>query len=70
MAIKRGEKVQGFLDNFAKKAFGKIQQEAEDQAVCMFCDKEVKGFKDELSKKEYEISGMCQLCQDKVDWEE
>ncbi len=35
---------------------------------CPFCGKDpnVKGFKDELSMKEYEISGLCQDCQDEV----
>lgn len=34
--------------------------------LCPFCKKEVKieDFKDELSKKEYSISGLCQSCQD------
>lgn len=34
---------------------------------CSFpgCDSKVEGFKDELSVREYIISGMCQKCQDK-----
>lgn len=33
---------------------------------CPFCGKDMTNasFKDELSKKEYEISGICQECQD------
>lgn len=30
------------------------------------CSKEITGFKDALSQKEYSISGLCQECQDKV----
>jgi hypothetical protein len=30
------------------------------------CGKEVKGFKDMLSEKEFTISGLCQECQDKI----
>ena len=30
------------------------------------CGKEIKGFRDTLSSKEYSISGLCQDCQDKV----
>jgi hypothetical protein len=67
--IERTPKVQGFLDNFAKKSFGKTQAEAEKEAKCMFCGKKVTGFKDALSRKEYGVSGMCQKCQDGVDWE-
>ena len=33
---------------------------------CALCRQEAKEFKDELSKKEFRISGMCQACQDKV----
>ena len=29
------------------------------------CGKEIKKFKDQLSQKEYTISGLCQDCQDK-----
>jgi len=34
--------------------------------VCAFCGDEITGFKDELSRKEYLISGTCQKCQDQV----
>jgi len=32
------------------------------------CGKPATEFRDELSKKEYTISGLCQECQDKVFW--
>ncbi len=37
-----------------------------DKGLCPLCSKKVADikFKDELSIKEYEISGMCQICQD------
>lgn len=31
---------------------------------CMTCSDKATGFRDELSAREYEISGMCQKCQD------
>ena len=31
---------------------------------CPICHNKIGEFRDELSKKEYEISGMCQDCQD------
>ena len=36
--------------------------------LCFSCKKEVnaEGFKDELSMKEFFISGLCQTCQDEV----
>jgi hypothetical protein len=35
---------------------------------CPFCCKEVSenDFRDELSKREFDISGICQECQDKI----
>lgn len=30
------------------------------------CGKEITGFKDILSQKEYRISGLCQKCQDEI----
>lgn len=33
---------------------------------CPICKNSITGFKDDLSKKEYLISGMCQKCQDSV----
>jgi hypothetical protein len=36
---------------------------------CPLCSKPVVGFKDLLSAREFEISGMCQQCQDSI-WNE
>ena len=37
-----------------------------EQGLCPFCAKTVhyREFRDELSQKEYRISGLCQKCQD------
>jgi hypothetical protein len=35
-------------------------------SMCVTCGKAVTGFKDDLSRREYAISGMCQECQDAV----
>ena len=39
-----------------------------EAGLCPFCRKPVlkNDFKNELSKKEYRISGLCQKCQDKT----
>lgn len=37
-----------------------------EKKICPTCNKPVGEFRDELSKKEYKISGMCQVCQDSV----
>ena len=38
------------------------------EGKCPFCSKVIdpKEFRDELSRKEYRISGLCQKCQDEI----
>lgn len=38
------------------------------EGKCPFCEKAVKAdeFRDELSRKEFKISGLCQSCQDEI----
>ena len=38
-----------------------------ENKICPFCKEKIENnFKDELSRKEYKISGLCQKCQDKM----
>ena len=56
------------IDTLITKVTG-IDRVASIQAqICPFCGDEINidKFKDELSKKEFTISGLCQQCQDKV----
>ena len=64
--MERTKELQNFLDSFAKKAFGRSPTEAKEKKICVYCGKEIKmkDFKDQLSIKEYEISGLCQKYQD------
>jgi len=64
--VEKTKELQNFLDGFAKKAFGRSPAEAKEKKICVFCGKPIKmeDFKDPLSIKEYEISGLCQKCQD------
>lgn len=54
------------INNLIKGLMGKDREETIRNGLCMTCDNEAKEFKDQLSRKEYTISGMCQECQDKV----
>ena len=47
---------------------GKDRVETIREGHCMMCNNEFvsENFRDELSEKEYSISGMCQECQDEV----
>lgn len=55
-----------FKNNLAKNMFGKTATECEDQKICVSCHKSITKFSDALSVKEYNISGLCQECQDSV----
>lgn len=46
--------------------FGKQREFAEANETCMTCGERITEFRDQLSEKEYEISFMCQKCQDSV----
>jgi len=54
-------------DMMVRAGFGKEMILA-STGFCPFCRKVVRkqDFKDDLSKREYGISGLCQLCQDSV----
>lgn len=45
---------------------GISRQDAADEGVCTACRGPITGFRDDISKREYEISGFCQNCQDDV----
>ncbi len=56
-------------ENYAKKFVGKIFPEnikKIENGICVCCENEIGEFKNAISKKEYEISGMCMDCQNKV----
>ena len=68
--MNRTPTLQKFLDGFAEKNFGHKQGEKGEsgKSICVFCGAEVdaSSFKDELSVKEFHISGVCQKCQDET----
>lgn len=55
------------LNEAVKKIFPK-ETELAKHGQCVFCEKIIRmeDFKDELSRKEYRISGICQSCQNKT----
>ena len=64
--MERSKPLKEFLDKFTEKSFGKSLTNAEKEKICVFCHKPIKmeDFRDELSVKEYKISGLCMKCQD------
>ncbi len=52
------------LDHLLEVLTGRSTAIVNDE--CSSCKKPATEFKDALSRKEYTISGLCQVCQDKV----
>ena len=55
--------VEKSLEALAGMAFGTSRADNMSAGLCVRCGKPADWFKDELSKKEYRISGLCQNCQ-------
>jgi|TARA_Y100000034_G_scaffold56693_1_gene69369 hypothetical protein len=65
----KSEKLNEFLDKKSQEMFGNKRSEAIEKASCVFCNKNIDTdteFKDELSAKEFKISGLCQKCQNSI----
>ena len=45
---------------------GRNRADSIRQNVCSWCGKQATEFRDDLSRREYTISGFCQECQDKT----
>ena len=58
--------MENYLNDMTKELFGRSRKVAMDNQTCVICDGDANHFTDELSRKEYGISGMCQTCQDKT----
>ncbi len=60
MPTEKAPAIESLLTSIA----GISRQEAEDRDICTWCREPVLAFKDALSRREYQISGFCQKCQD------
>ena len=60
--MKRSPQLQQFIDSMAVDVFGWDG----DPKHCRTCNSPIGEFRDEISAREFEISGMCQDCQDKT----
>lgn len=52
------------MENFLEAAFGRSSSIHNN--ICSLCHKPADSFDDDLSRQEYRISGLCQLCQNKA----
>jgi hypothetical protein len=70
--MERSPKLQKFLDNYTEEYFGRTDTKAKEKMICAICGKKVKleDFRNNISVKEWNISHMCQQCQDDTFGEE
>jgi len=61
--MERSKNLQDLTDDLARKCFGISLAEAHGKKICIQCKEKVDEIQDELSRKEYEISGLCPSCQ-------
>lgn len=54
------------IENVLSMMMGKNRRDTILSRECMTCGADAIEFRDELSMREYSISGMCQKCQDKI----
>ncbi len=52
------------IEDFLSSIIGGDRREIIKKDLCTCCKKPATEFKDDLSRKEYTISGFCQTCQD------
>ena len=52
------------IDEFITMLTGRDRKRVVALAGCIQCNDDALSFKDDLSRREYEISGLCQTCQD------
>jgi hypothetical protein len=63
---KKATHIKEVLDTWTKRHLGISRTEAITKDICVWCKRPATEFKDEISRREYRISGMCQSCQDET----
>lgn len=54
------------LNELTAQVFGKSRSDCIAEDLCVICGGAAAEFRNEISRREYGISGMCQHCQDKT----
>uniref|UniRef100_A0A6H1Z9U7 Uncharacterized protein n=1 Tax=viral metagenome TaxID=1070528 RepID=A0A6H1Z9U7_9ZZZZ len=62
----RNKEREQMFDEIAKKMFGRKFSAALDDMACVRCGASIVGFRDVNSAREYNVSGLCQKCQDQM----
>jgi hypothetical protein len=62
----KAEPIKNFLDQLTTLTFGTSRTESITHDKCVSCKGDATSFRNEISKREYRISGLCQNCQDEI----
>jgi len=62
----KSKEMSGALNEISDLIFGRTRTESISGDVCVTCGGKADTFRNDMSKKEYSIGGMCQGCQDSV----
>lgn len=62
----KSAQMETMLDVVSVAMYGRKRSETMKEKRCVACGGPADSFKDELSVKEFSLSGMCQFCQDSV----
>ena len=54
------------IDNLLTSLFGVDRRKSITENICVECKKPAVEFRDETSRREFSISGLCAACQEKV----
>ena len=55
-----------FTNKISELFYGETHEDAINNNTCVVCKVKVTEFKNEVSMREYKISGFCQKCQDET----
>ena len=60
----KSPEMQAIIDSNALQMYGRAVSDVLATGDCVACGYPATDFEDVISKREYEISGLCQICQD------
>lgn len=58
------QKIERLIEFFSRKSYPSEYARAKAAGVCVMCGKPVPDFRDAAAQIEYNISGLCQKCQE------
>jgi hypothetical protein len=62
----KAPEIRAVQEIMAQLTFGRSLSDSQLTATCVMCGESAGTFRDARSEREYDISGLCQKCQDKV----